>query len=145
MSEAEWLFDDFQIGQELPPASYQVTPEAVAEYLAVVQDQNPLYYDSPLARASEFGGPIAPPSMATVYASLRPGLREKAFPPGTVMVMMYFKFFAPVRRGDTLALRTWVAEKYQRRSSKYLTFAVSAQNQRGEMVAESRRTLIWPK
>jgi len=83
--------------------------------------------------------------MATVYTSLRPGLREKAFPPGTVMVKMYFKFYAPVGPGDTLALRTWVVEKYQRRNSKYLTFAVSAQNQRGEMVAESRRTLIWPK
>ncbi|HEX3461422.1 MAG TPA: MaoC family dehydratase N-terminal domain-containing protein [Acidimicrobiales bacterium] len=120
-----------------------------------VENGNPLFWDDEVAEAVT-GGPIAPPSMASVWFRPHhwaPGRTQVALPlqihfdlkeglglPEAVMSDNTMVFHEPVRPGDILRtsqiLRSVSDEKTTRLGTgRFWVIDVEYQNQRGELVA----------
>jgi hypothetical protein len=120
-----------------------------------VENGNPLFWDDAVAEAVT-GGPIAPPSMASVWFRPHhwaPGRTQVALPlqihfdlkeglglPEAVMSDNTMVFHEPVRPGDLLRtsqiLRSVSDEKTTRLGTgRFWVIDVEYQNQRGELVA----------
>lgn len=122
---------------------------------ASVQNANPLYWDEAAAREIT-GGPIAPPSMVSVWfrphywspgrneealaLQLHFDLKEKLGLPEAVMTDNTLTFFAPVRVGDRLTTAQILRsvsplKKTKLGSGRFWVFDVEVDNQRGERCA----------
>jgi 3-hydroxybutyryl-CoA dehydratase len=141
----ELIFDDMVQGRSFPSVDYTLDPQQVREYAAAVGDLNPLYVDEEFARCSKYGGPIAPPTIAAVFTTLRVVLKEQKMPPGAIHAKQYFKFIKPVRPGDKLHITVTLKDKYIRRDRKWVVIETQVENQHGEDVVLARITGIWPK
>jgi uncharacterized protein len=122
---------------------------------ASVENANPLYWDDEVARAIT-GGPIAPPTMVSVWFrphSWAPGRTEVALPlqvhfdlkalfglPEAVMTDNTIEFHTPVRLGDVLrthqVLRSISAEKTTKLGTgRFWVIDVVYANGDGDLVA----------
>ena len=144
MAENVSIYDDsIPIGAEFPPYEYELTPEKVQRYLEAVQDTNPLYHDAAAAAESEFGGLIAPPTIAATY--VRNAYREVATSvPGTVHAKQAYRFFRPQRPGDRLRVSARLEDRYQRKGRTYVIILADVTNQDGEKVLEAKMTIFLP-
>ncbi len=149
----EW--DVAQAGDAAPPFVYEVTTENIADYCRAVQYENPIYTNEGAAREAGYAGIFAPPTMIYTYAPQRridvvaargyvaPEQSQTA-PRSTPFVATEVHFQgAPVVPGDTITSVTWVADKFQRRDNKFITFRVTAHNQRSELVVEYDYVCLW--
>lgn len=121
---------------------------------ASVENGNPLYWDEEAANAIT-GGPIAPPSMLSVWFRphhWRPGVTEPAVPlqlhfdlkkrfdlPEAVITDYAMEFFEPVRLGDLLStaqtLRSVSSEKTTKLGTgRFWVIDVSYRNQNDVLV-----------
>ena len=149
----EW--DVAQIGDASPPFVYVVSAENIADYCRAVQYENPIYTSDGAAREAGYAGIVAPPTMIYTYAPQRRvdvvAAREyvapeqsQTAPRSTPFVATEVRFQgASVVPGDTITSVTWVADKFQRRDNKFITFRVTAHNQRNELVVEYDYVCLW--
>ena len=56
------------IGRKYGPIRYEVGREKIAEYARAIKNEDPHYLDENFARTTAYGGIIAPPTFAVVYA-----------------------------------------------------------------------------
>ena len=153
MTENLWDFDAVQPGQAGLPTVVTLTPHNIAEYAALAQNPDARY--RPEGGGPEYGGPLtAMPTMALSYAPL---LRaEIAAHNGfvaleqsqtarrqTPFAKCAAQWFRPAFAGDTITAVGRVLEKYERRGSKFVTFRIAAENQRGEPVGQYDYTCIF--
>ncbi|MBI4233387.1 MAG: MaoC family dehydratase N-terminal domain-containing protein [Chloroflexi bacterium] len=143
-----------RIGDESPPITIEVTAEAIKEYARVCRYENPVYTDVALAGRSEYGGLVAPPGMVFAFAPMRRDQaiaaagyiapeQAKVSPRTTPYVASQILLLKPVRAGDRITSTTKTNAKYERRGNRYIDFLITAQNQRGEKVAEYIYTCLW--
>src|SRR5439155_3981640 len=129
----EW--DVAEVGDAAPPFTYLVTEASIADYCAAVRNEHPLYLDPEAARRGPFGGLIAPPTYLIKCAPLRrnevmhargyaspeeKGDRSTPYAKGEVF------FQRALRPGDEITSNAWLEDKYERRSSQFMTFRVRA-------------------
>ena len=153
MTEKLWDFDAVEPGQAALPTVVALTPEQIAEYAAIAQNPDARYQLG--GGSPEYGGGLIPmPTMALSYAPL---LRaEIAANNGfvaleqsqtarrqTPFAKCAAQWFRPVSAGDTITAIGRVLEKYERRGSKFVTFRIAAENQRGEPVGQYDYTCIF--
>ena len=153
MTENLWDFDAVEPGQAGPPTVVTLTPQNIAEYAALAQNPDARY--RPEGGNPEYGGHLAAmPTMALSYAPL---LRaEIAAHNGfvaleqsqtarrqTPFAKCEAQWFRPAFAGDTITAVGRVLEKYERRGSKFVTFRIAAENQRGEPVGQYDYTCIF--
>jgi len=158
MTEGSALMDELRglIGAMTEPGISEVERGAIRRYACAVGNPNPLYSDVEYARRSRYGEVICPPGffgwpmkaftgavevMAPVFGAL--------FKAGLVRIVdggMTYKFFLPVRAGDTL---TWYvrfvdAREREGKTGKmvFLSFETTYINQRGDLVAKARNTFL---
>lgn len=80
--------------------SYTFTPEAVAQFAALVGDGNPIHLDAEYAASTRFGRPIV---HGVFVASLISAVLGEQLPgPGSVYLGQTLRFEAPVYVGDTV-------------------------------------------
>ena len=134
------------VGVESDPVSHEIEKGAIIKFAQAIGDDNPLYNDEQAARASRYGGLIAPPTF----------LRSTPSGPMKVSVQSPFsanldggsewEYFEPVRPGDTITVTQKFADIFERtgrlgtmlfmiRETKYV-------NQFGQTVALQRSTGI---
>lgn len=143
----ELIYDDVEVGQELPPMTYELTPERVNRYLEEAEETNPLYSEPELARCSGLGGPIAPPMIACIYApplDILAGLGCQ-LPAHTVHAISEYTFVRPARPGDVITSRARIGDKYLKKDRKYVTVEINSFNQNGELIMVNIHTSVWPK
>ena len=153
MTENLWDFDAVQPGQAGPATVVTLTPQNIAEYAALAQNPDVCY--RPEGGSPEYNGHLAAmPTMALSYAPL---LRaEIAAHNGfvaleqsqtarrqTPFAKCEAQWFRPAFAGDTITAVGRVLEKYERRGSKFVTFRIAAENQRGEPVGQYDYTCIF--
>jgi acyl dehydratase len=140
-------FEDFEVGTETVTDSRTVTEADVVAFAGLSGDYNPLHVDAEFARTSPFGERIAHGLLGLAIASglvSRTGAIE-----GTTLAFLAteWRFTAPIKLGDTITVRSRVADK--RETSKpdrgVVTFAVQVVNQRSEVVQEGTQTLLMKR
>ena len=140
-------FEDFEVGTETVTDSRTVTEADVFAFAGLSGDYNPLHVDAEFAKSTPFGERIAHGLLGLAIASgltSRTGAIE-----GTTLafVGMEWRFKAPILFGDTITVRSRVAEK--RETSKpdrgIVRFEVQVVNQRGEVVQEGTQTLLMKR
>ena len=100
------------IGRESEPGTIDVEKGAIIKFAEAIGDDNPLYSDEVAARASRFGGLIAPPTFLRSALSARPDLPfdvpfERVLDGGSD-----WEYFVPVR--PETASAPFPASKHQR-------------------------------
>ena len=151
--ERLWDYDAVAPGQAAQPTLVTITPEQIAEYADIAQNPDPRYRLG--SGSEEYGGaPVPMPTMAVSYAPLlRAEIAEnngftaleqsKTARRQTPFAKCEARWFQPAFVGDTITGVGRVLEKYERRGSKFVTFRIEAQNQRGEPVGRYDYTCIF--
>lgn len=127
------------IGTESEPKTLEVEKGAIIKFAEAIGDDNPLYVDEVAARASRFGGLIAPPTFLRSALSARPELPfdvpfDRVLDGGSD-----WEYFVPVRPGDLITAVSKIEEINERTGSIGLmliqTIVVTYTNQFGQVVA----------
>lgn len=131
-------FEDLPLGGEWTTRRRTLTEADLTAFVGISGDYNPLYADLEHAKASVFGGPVAP---GTLVAAMTTGLGSIDVPlPATVgMVGMSWKFLLPVQPGDTISSRWRLSRKRNVENPNWglAVWQVEVENQRGEIVASA--------
>lgn len=142
-------FDQFEIGEQIRhPLTRTVTETDNLLFSALTHNPQPLHLDAEFARASEFGQILV---NSTFTLSLMIGVSVAETTLGTLVAnlgMDAMVFPKPVFIGDTLRTETTVVDKRESRSRPtqgIVTFEHRSFNQRGEIVAQCRRSALLHK
>ncbi len=134
------------LGSESEPRTMEVERGAIVKFAEAIGDDNPLYNDEVAARASRFGGLIAPPTFLRSAVSARPELPfdvpfDRVLDGGSD-----WEYFVPVRPGDRITAVSRIQDINERNGSIGLmlisTIVVTYSNQYGQVVATQTSTSI---
>jgi acyl dehydratase len=104
-------FEDVDVGFRFETAARTVTEADLVAFAGISGDFNPLHTDAAFAAGTIYGERIA---HGALVLSLATGLRQRAgLFDGTLLGLVEirgWRFVAPVRIGDTIRVRTEVAE-----------------------------------
>ena len=129
------LFDELYLGQTWGEYSWEVAPAlCVAWYEAMGEPPLP-----------EIEG-LAPPMPAGLLVVMFSNYMDAMVPPrppGMLYAGQKFSYGAPARYGDVLTTTLSVLDKYHKRNRSFVEFASHTVNQRGELVANGVRTVVW--
>jgi acyl dehydratase len=135
---ADWYFEDFFEGQELPMGSKTVTEEEIIAF-ATQFDPQPFHIDHEAADASHFGGVIASGwhTCSMMMRLVVDGLMTRSSSMGSPGLEKV-RWILPVRPGDTLTV-TYLTQQVKASASRPDRGVVwskwQAVNQHGELVA----------
>ena len=140
-------YEDAEEGDAAPSMEFHITSDAISLYADAVRNPNPTYQRPREAQ-------IAPPTMVYTFAPMRRGAvintkgyvapeQSKLNPRSTPFVNSHIQFFQPVHTGDVISSISQVGEKYERRGNQFISFYITATNQRGEKVAQYTYTCLW--
>jgi len=124
--------DERYVGRDYGSASYDITPELVATFIASTGDDNPWYRDG-----SPLGGPVAPALIlhSAVYRTLAWYLPNIY---GNLHARQEWEVFAPVMVGERLTTRSLIIDRYIKRDREYVVNEVIVTNAAGQVVSRSR-------
>jgi acyl dehydratase len=139
-----WYFEEFAVGQEIASPARTVTEADVVLFAGLSGDYNPLHTDAEFAKATPFGQRIAHGLLGLAIAS---GLAARCgFIEGTVQAFLglTWKFKAPILFGDTIHLRTTIANTRSMPSmgGGMVTFDIKVINQDDKVVQEGEWRLL---
>lgn len=134
MSEHEKTgYQDLKVGQEFPPAAFQVDSETVADYLKAVEEDNVIYQNTGLV-----------PPMALAALSLKALINTISMPPGTIHVSQEFEFIAAANTRDTLISQAKVSRIQERGKLHLMTVDISVVNQEQKPVLAGKTSFVLP-
>ena len=145
-----YTWDIAAIGDTAPVSAVEVSDEQIADYCRAARYENLVYTNQPAARETGLPGIVAPPAMVLVLAL--PQLAQVAGAKGCSLpdnlslnpVSITLRFQGVwVTQGDTITGRTTMTGKPERDGNRYLSFTVTAHNQKGELVAEYDVEYLW--
>jgi acyl dehydratase len=143
-----------EVGDEAPLFSHVVTRENIAAYCEAVGNANPLYTDEAAARAGPFGGVVAPPSFAFMVGPQRRNevMHAKGFAAPeekgeyqTPYAKCELRLQRPIRPGDTVVSRVFLAAKLERRGKRFVQWQVEAKDEAGEAYFDYDYVTVWPE
>lgn len=137
-------YEEFQVGEELVTQARTVAEADVLNYTMLSWDTDPLHTDAEYARATPYGGVIAPLLLPIIFAN---GLGATlGFLAGTNRGALgdWWEFVQPARIGDTLRFRQVIAAKYDAKDpdAGIVTFGMEMINQRNEIVSRGERSAL---
>ena len=158
----DYDWDLAEIGDASPPHVVLATLDFIAEFCRVVRYENPVYTSQAAARESGLSGGIAPPAMVLALAPVNlralaaakgcvlpqaiipaaSGSPELAISPSKLAIKFQGALVAP---GDEVTSVTTTQSKSRDQGGSYISFRVSAHNQRGEPVVDYCQTFSWPE
>ena len=137
-----------KIGVEREAGVYEIEKGMIHKFALAIGDPNPLWQDEEYARKSKYGSIIAPPTLILTIGLNQIEQELTSLPSMTILHgSTELKCHQPVRPGDKISVTTRLAnlrERPGRESGKmvFMTFEITCKNQRQEMVAKCRQTLI---
>ncbi len=144
-TKPELVFADLPVGRVFRPLEYAVTKDLVQDFMEVVGDRHPLYWDEKLTQQAPPRSLMAPPGLAAIYARLA-YLQDYRMPSGGVLAKQEFEFHHPIGIGDTLLVKAKVTESYlDEKGRKRVAFQIEAENQKGKRISTIRLNVYWPK
>jgi acyl dehydratase len=135
------------LGKKYPPHVYEIGKEKIKEYARAIGDFNPLYLNDEKAKASKYGGIIAPPTFCVVYAGGPIG--EMLMDPELALNLMMlvhgeqeFEFGELVRAGDVITTDSEISEIYEKKGKWFISSDTVSKNQSGKLVCKGRWTFV---
>ena len=134
------------IGRESEPKTMEVEKGAIIKFAEAIGDATPVYNDEAAARASRYGGLIAPPTFLRSAVAARPELPfdvpfERVLDGGSD-----WEYFEPVRPGDRITAVSRIEDITERNGRIGLmliqTITITYTNQFGQAVATQTNTSI---
>jgi len=142
-------YDEFFLGQKFDHAIHRTVTEADNVFFsAITHNPAALHLDEEYAKTTEFGGRIVN-SLFTLGLMIGISVHETTL--GTTVAnlgMDEVRFPKPVFHGDTLRIESEVLETRESKSRPdqgIVVFAHRAINQRGEIVAQCKRSALMLK
>ena len=122
------------VGETFGPFRYEVTPDLVERYRAVIGDREVETVD---------GEPVAPPTLLT-FPVLQ--LVDDAYEPrpGGIHAQQDFDFLAPLRVDVVLTVTGVLTTMQLKRGRRYFTVESSVVDDRGTEVARARTVGLYP-
>ena len=147
------MIDQSIVGKEIPPVSFPIDRSKLAELSKSFGDGDPVWWDPAAARAAGFEGVPTPPTVTVLINHWRDGgvtgLMESI---GADLARVLhgeatWEFLIPVRCGDELTARQFVADVSQRQGKRggamtLVKIDTEYTNQRGELAVRRTDTLI---
>ncbi len=134
------------IGRESAPKTIEVEKGAIIKFAEAIGDENPVYNDEAAARASRYGGLIAPPTFLRSVVVGRPDYPfdipfERLLDGGSD-----WEYFEPVRPGDRITAVSRIEDINERNGRIGLmlisTIITTYTNQFGQVAATQTNTSI---
>jgi 3-hydroxybutyryl-CoA dehydratase len=146
MSEKpDLVYADLQLGKEFEPFSFSVDAKTIDRFLKAIQEEsNPFYQNISVAEEWGYDRPLAPHSLAAIYARSS-YLKNYTMPGGGILAKQEFQFFQPVFIGDQLVCRAKVVDRFLKKGRKYVVIEINTCNQNEQQVSLVRIEAIWPK
>jgi acyl dehydratase len=147
------VVDPSIVGKEIGETTFPVERSKLAELGRAFGDPDPVWHDPQAAQAAGFDAVPSPPTVTVLGAHWRtggiPGL-VAAIGADLARVLhgeSEWEYFVPVRMGDTLTARDYVADVTQRQGKRGGTMTMikinaDFTNQRGELAVRRTDTLI---
>jgi len=144
----KYYFEDFAVGDIFASPARTVTEADIVNFAGLSADYNALHVDAEYAKKSLFGERIAHGLLGLVIASglftrteLSLGMQETGL---ALLGINSWKFFKPIRIGDTVHLEVEVADKKETGHPErgVITFKRKLINQRGEVVQEGEMPML---
>ena len=134
------------VGVESEPVTHEVERGAVIRFAQAIGDPNPLFNDERAARATRYGGLIAPPTFLRSMPSGPPMVEvERPYSAG-LDGGSEWEYFHPVRVGDRITVTNRISDIYERQgrlgNMLFIINEVRYVNQLGQTVALQRTTGI---
>ena len=134
-------FEQFRVGDRFC-SDIAITDRMLSDAADLIGDYNPLHVDREFASRSRFGGTvlhgvITSALMSAPFGNLVAGT-------ATAYLEHAARFLAPVRPGDTLRI-TWQVDEVTPKPAHgggLVKASCEARNQRGELVATARGTML---
>jgi acyl dehydratase len=141
--------DKSAIGRSGQPVTMIVELGKVREFARAIKDDNPIYSDETLARR-EAGGIMAPPTFLMTLGFWDDGRGRPKLDMDLRRVLhgeQEFEYLKPIHVGDALTAVSKIENVFEKAGSRggTMSFGVTAteyRNQKGELVAISRSTVI---
>ncbi|MFN0145162.1 MAG: MaoC family dehydratase [Dehalococcoidia bacterium] len=112
--EATRTWADIEVGQEFPPITYRVSPEAVRDFESVTGVEHPWH-----SGGSPYGGAIVPATLPCTDYGL---FLSQILPPIVGMHANHrLRLIRPIPVDSDVRVSCRVTDKYQKRNHKYLT------------------------
>ena len=124
--------DSLAKGHELPPSTFELSPEWVREYVAAVEDE-----------AIGAMGPDLVPPMAVAALAVRALLERAALPPGAVHIGQEIAFRRAARVGERLSASARIVSRGERQGWLLMGIDLSVSGE-GGLVMDGRATLTMP-
>jgi 3-hydroxybutyryl-CoA dehydratase len=139
------LWDDIVPGEPRKTIPYTLTREAIELYCAAVGEDNPMYLDEGYARATVYGGLIAPPSIHILLMFACTPVDDWMRSPGTVNAGQSWSYNVPARPGDVITLQARALDKFIKRQRLSVVHDNVFFNQHGEVICSGRGWTIRPQ
>lgn len=136
------------IGKEGEPAVVEIEKGLVRKFAEAIGDPNPLWGDEQWAKKSRYQGIVAPPEIfcSSMFSG---GATRPDIPLPYKRILDgggEWEFFLPLKPGEVITSVTRFADVFEREGKTgkmaFLVFETLHRNQKGEIVAKSRGTLI---
>jgi acyl dehydratase len=146
-TEDEITYDRSQLGVEHHIGAFSITREMILDFATSTGETNPIYCDEEQAKASAYGGLIAPPTLCNIFVD---GLRRPdiklTFGDVGLFASQAIDNVSPIRPGDTLEARTYLKEVYEKtgRSGKmvFVVWETRFTNQHGDTAVRVRDSFV---
>lgn len=127
--------DPLAVGTVFTTPSKTLTDAHFLFFSGLTGDNHPIHYDVEYARATRFGRPLAHGLLLASLTALGASSAMHRIP-GFVFVEQGSRFLRPVVVGDTVHPRLTVERVWEEGGRRFVRFATSLSNQRGETVLE---------
>jgi acyl dehydratase len=132
-------FDQSMLGKEFVLGTFQITEDMVLSYAQAVGETSPQYVDPEAAKTTSSGGLIAPPIFYDVFRGGQMPDPKVKFGKISFNAGQRCEFYAPMRPGDTITLKTRITDVYEKtgRTGKmvFIIRETTYENQQGDKVA----------
>jgi len=138
------------IGKKYGPLTYEIGKEKIKEYARAIKNEDPHYIDDEFAKNSKYGGIIAPPTFAVVYAGMlaEPFFKDKELNLNYAMLVhgeQEFEFFDVVRPRDVITSEGEIVGIENKEKLDIVTLEGISRNQDGKDVCKATFTFVIRK
>jgi acyl dehydratase len=125
--------DTLAKGHQVPPSTFELSPQWVREYAAAVEDE----------AIGTLDGDLVPP-MAVAALSVRSLLEGAQLPPGAIHLGQEMAFLRPLRVGERLTVSARIASRGERQGWIVMGIELNVETEGGDPVMNGRALLTMP-